>query len=147
MTSPEAQAVDRETIANDLREQWDGKLDAEKIDAATNAITTATGVYPAHCSIASLIFYAKVQVVVDGGKTFDGNAGGAFTPGGGVAFGDVYTDDINALYSNTATFAITATNVYVAVYFWDSNHNFLGHFQGGGISTVTGAGGGTGSWS
>ena len=74
MTSSETQTVDRETIANDFRERMEGKLDEEKIDAAANAITSATGVYPAHGSLASFIFYVKVQVVVDNGKTFDGSS-------------------------------------------------------------------------
>jgi hypothetical protein len=150
MTSSETQTVDREMIATDFREWMDGKLDKEKIDAAANAITSATGVYPAHGSLASLIFYVKVQVVINDGKTFDGNAGGAFTPGGGALFGDVYTDDINALYSNTHSFELHSVAIpvaYTAVLFFDGSSNLLGHFEAGAVTTVTGIGGGTGSWS
>jgi hypothetical protein len=137
----------KETIANDFSTKWEGKLDQEKIDAAVNKIQADVTSYPAHGALASMIFYVKCSVTVDGGKTFDGNAGGAFTPGGGALFGDVYTDDINRLYSNTASFQLTATPVYVYVLFFDGNSNLLGHFQSGAVSTVTGVGGGTGSWS
>ena len=108
---------------------------------------SASTAYPAHGSVASLVFYLKVQVVINDGKTFDGDAWGLAFPGGGALFGDVYTDDLNALYSNTVSFAITATPVYTAVYFFDGGSSLLGHFQAGSVSTVGGSGGGKGSWS
>jgi hypothetical protein len=144
MTAPVAT---KETLATELRTTLQGRLEDEKVEAAATALTAATASYPAHGAVASLIFYLKVQVVVDGGKTFDGNAWGVAFPGGGALFGDVYTDDLNALYSNTVSFAITATPVYTAVYFFDSNSSLLGHFQAGSVSTVGGTGGGKGSWS
>jgi len=147
MASSETQTVDRETIANDFRERMQGKLDEDKIDAAVEGITAATGVYPANGEIASMIFYVRVGVQVTGGKSFVGDGGGAFTPGGGALFGNVYTDDIDTVYGRTVSFEVNATPVYLSVLFFDSNSNLLGHFQSGGISTVTGVGGGTGSWS
>jgi len=150
MTSSETQAVDRQKIATDFRERMEGRLDEEKIDAAANAITSATGVYPAHGSLASFVFYVKVQVVIDNGKTFDGNVGGAFTPGGGALFGDVYTDDINGLYSKTVSCELHSVGLpiaYTGVLFFDGSSNLLGHFQSGAVTTVLGIGGGTGSWS
>jgi Rhodococcus equi virulence-associated protein len=141
------EVASKETIANDFSTKWEGKLDQEKIDAAVNKIQADVTSYPAQGALASMIFYVKCSVTVDSGKTFDGNAGGAFTPGGGALFGDVYTDDINKLYGNTVSFQLTATPVYVYVLFFDGNSNLLGHFQSGAVSTVTGVGGGTGSWS
>ena len=140
-------AAPPETLATDLKDVLRGKVEDEKIEAAATKLATTATAYSAHGSVASLIFYLKVQVVVDNGKTFDGNAWGVSFPGGGALFGDVYTDDINALYSNTVSFAITATPVYTAVYFFDSHSNLLGHFQAGSVSTVGGSGGGKGSWS
>jgi hypothetical protein len=141
------EVASKETIANDFSSRMEGKLDQEKIDAAARSIQADTGSYPAHGSVASFIFYLKFGVTVTDGKTFDGDAGGATTPGGGALFGDVYTDDLNALYSNTVSFEFNATPVYTSLLFFDGNSNLLGHFQAGAVSTIAGVGGGTGSWS
>jgi hypothetical protein len=140
------EVVSKDTIANDFSNRWEGKLDQEKIDGAVRTIQAAQTSYPAHGAIVSMIFYLKFQVTVDGGKQFNGNAGGVTTPGGGALFGDVYTEDINALYNNTVSFEFNATPVYVSLLFFDSNSTLLGHFQSGAVSTVTGLGGGSGSW-
>ena len=103
--------------------------------------------YSANGSVWSAVIYMGWQVQVSGGKTFNGRSWGIAFPGGGALFGDVYTDDIDALYANTETFAFTATPVYTALYFFDSDHSLLGHFQAGSVSTVTGTGGGSGGWS
>jgi hypothetical protein len=146
--SSENSTIDKVNLVDDFTALVQGKMDKNKVAAAAKALTADVTAYPATGSVASLIFYLKFQVIVkNGGKTFDGNAGGVATPGGGALFGDVYTDDINALYSNTVSFAFTATPVYTALYFFDSNHNLLGHFQAGAVSIISGTGGGTGKWS
>jgi hypothetical protein len=89
----------------------------------------------------------KCQCNITNGKSFNGTSWGIAFPGGGALFGDVYTDNIALLYSNTTNFAFTATPLYTAFYFKDANGNVLGHFQAGSVSTVAGAGGGDGSWS
>ena len=141
------EVVSKDTIANDFSNRWEGKLEQEKIDTALRSIQAAQASYPAHGAIVSMIFYLKFQVTVDGGKAFNGNAGGASTPGGGALFGDVYTDDIDALYNNTVSFEFNSTPVYLSVLFFDGNSTLLGHFQCGAVSTVAGIGGGSGSWS
>ncbi len=94
-----------------------------------------------------MIFYLKFQVNVTGGESFNGNAGGISTPGGGALFGDVYTDNLPNLYANTVSFEFQGTNVYLSILFFDGNSNLLGNFQAGAVSTVTGIGGGSGHWS
>jgi hypothetical protein len=139
-----------EILAHDFATSVHGALEQDQIDATVKALlaSAAATAYPATGSVASLLFYLKFQVnVKGGGKTFDGNAGGISTPGGGALFGDVYTDDIKRLYAKTASFQFNATPVYLNINFFDGSSNFLGHLQSGGISTVLGTGGGSGSWS
>lgn len=96
--------------------------------------------------MASLIFYLKFQVNITNGKTFDGHAGGASSPGGGALFGHVYTDDLDRLYRDTVSFEFQATPVYLSILYFDSHSKLLGHFQSGAVSIVTGIGGGKGKW-
>lgn len=110
----------------------------------------AATAYPANGSLASLLFYVKAQCNINGGKSFNGSAWGVAFPGGGALFGDVYlagASDLNQLYSRTGSFKFTATPVYTAFYFYDSQDTLLGHFQAGSVSIVTGGGGGAGGWS
>lgn len=139
--------VDTNIVAHDFMMAMHGKLEQDKIDAATAALKATTTKYAATGSVASLIFYLKFQVNITGGKSFNGNAGGASSPGGGALFGDVYTDDLNRLYRDTVSFEFNATPVYLSILFFDGNSNLLGHFQSGAISTVLGIGGGKGEWS
>jgi hypothetical protein len=97
--------------------------------------------------VAGAIFFLKWQVTITGGKTFDGTSGGITTIGGGALFGDVYTDDLNRLYSNTKSFEYNAAFAYTSLLFFDGNANLLGHFESGSVSTIAGVGGGSGSWS
>lgn len=118
-----------------------------RMDQTSLAATTA---YGASGSIASLVFYVSAQCTVNGGKTFNGSAWGVSFPGGGALFGDVYLNDASSLddlYARTSSFTFTATPVYTAYYFYDSNQTYLGSFQAGSVSTATGVGGGSGSWS
>ena len=55
--------------------------------------------------------------------------------------------DLEKLYRDTVSFEFNATSVYTSLVFFDSNHNVLGHFQAGAVSTVNGVGGGKGEWS
>jgi hypothetical protein len=140
--------VDRK-LAEDFKTAFKGKVGDEVIASVGAKLSSAALTsYPANGSIASIVIWMKCQCTVkNGGKTFNGNSWGIAFPGGGALIGDVYTDDINALYANTVSFALTATPVYTAFYFFDKNHNSLGSFQAGSVSTVGGTGGGSGSWS
>lgn len=145
--TPDQQQVDPRTVADNFARLMNGRLEQSKIDAAVETIKSTATAYSAHGSVASLIFYQKWQVVIDGGKTFDGHAGGLSSPGGGALFGTVYTDDINRLYRDTVSFAFESASAYTSVQFFDGNSNLLGHLQAGGLSTVAGIGGGSGKWS
>tara|TARA_R110002020_G_scaffold187119_6_gene385263 strand:+ start:2067 stop:2504 length:438 start_codon:yes stop_codon:yes gene_type:complete len=140
------QVIDRKLIAHDFRVAMDNKLEPEQIDGVAEALMSSTKSYPATGSVASLIFYLKFQVNITDGKSFNGHAGGASSPGGGALFGDVYTDDLDRLYRDTVSFEFQATPVYLSVLFFDSHSKLLGHFQSGAVSIVTGIGGGKGSW-
>ncbi len=140
-------ALDPNQTASDFEAAVHGKMPADQIEAVTTAMKAATTGYAANGSIASLLFYMKIQVGIKGGKTFNGNAGGLGFPGGGALFGTVYTNDINRLYSNTHSFQWLGTAVYFTVNFFDGSSNFLGTFQAGAVSIAIGTGGGTGSWS
>jgi len=146
---PTDTTVGHEIVGHDFRSAMHGKMPENDIDnvVASLANTAATTAYPANGSVASLIFYMKLQVSVKGGKTFNGHAGSLGTPGGGALFGDVYTNDINRLYRDTVSFEFQGTPVYLSILFFDGNSRLLGHFQSGAVSTVIGAGGGSGSWS
>lgn len=102
--------------------------------------------YNANGSVASMIFYLKFQVNIDNGKSFNGNAGGVSSLGGGALIGDVYTDDIDRLYRDTVSFEFNCTPVYTSLLFFDQHSRLLGHFQSGSISTVAGVGGGSDEW-
>lgn len=136
-------------LADDLQTSLADRLPEDVISQLAGDISSATvtGSYPANGSVASIVFWMKWQCVITGGKTFNGESWGIAFPGGGALIGDVYTDDLARLYANTVSFAFTATPVYTALYFYDGNSNLLGHFQAGSVSTVAGAGGGSGSWS
>jgi hypothetical protein len=144
----ESRAVHRQAIADGFVRHAQGKLDQDKVDAAVVALTEVDPSYPANGSVASFMFYLQFQVSIkDGGKTFNGKAGGITTPGGGALYGDVYTADLDRLYAATKSFEFQATSVYTSLLFFDGSSNLLGHFQSGSVSTVNGVGGGSGSWS
>ena len=126
----------RQQIMDDVQRRYGEYLDKDKVSCITSKIAAAENKYP-----------ADTQITSEGGKHFSGNAGGLSSPGGGVLFGDLYTDDLDDLYTNTVSFQITMTPVFCSVLFFDSASNLLGHFEGGGVSTVSGVAGGTGSWS
>jgi hypothetical protein len=96
---------------------------------------------------ASALLYLKVTVVPDkGGKQFSGDAWGVSGFGANTGWGDLYTDDYNALVNHTASFMFTLGAVYSAVYFYDGNSHLLGTAQFGGIGSGAGVGGGQGRW-
>src|SRR5690606_12336766 len=155
--------VDKEILVADFARATEGALDPELVEAASERLRTLTTAHSAQGSVASMIFYLQVAVDIEGGKRLRGHAGGISTPGGGGARGDVYTDDLDRiyssthslrftahlvrLYSSTKSFQFNASPVYFNVNFFDKSSHLLGHFQAGAFSTALGTGGGTGSWS
>jgi Rhodococcus equi virulence-associated protein len=142
-----AETASKEMIANNFATTWEGKLDQEKIEAAARSIQTTDTSYPARGSVVSRVFYSIWKLAVDGGKTFTAEAGGEGDPADWSFVGDVYTNDINALYSNTVSFEVNLTPVYMSMLFFDGDSNLLAHFQGGASFTVVGVVAGKGSWS
>jgi CBS domain-containing protein len=153
----DAPTVSRETFVKDFRERMKDRLPDETIDAAAETMTAATTSYLALMIPISVIFYSRVQVLINDSKApsspqFGGNAGGVVLPplppffGGYV--GAVITDDFRRLCAAVGRpFEFHVTPVYSGVTFWDNNHKFIGHFEGGGLGLSYGTGGGTGSWS
>ena len=142
----ETTTVDKEILVADFTRATADVLEPELVEAAAERLRTLTTAYPAQGSVASMIFYLQIAVDIKGGKHFRGHAGGISTPGGGGAWGDVYTDDLDRLYSATKSFQFNATPVYFNVNFFDGSSHLLGHFQAGAFSTALGTGGGSGSW-
>ncbi|HEY0555653.1 MAG TPA: VapA/VapB family virulence-associated protein [Thermoanaerobaculia bacterium] len=144
-------------LADNFKEQLTGKLSedvvrrtVESLEKITESQLKAATAHAATGALASLIFYVKGQCTIRGGKSFNGSAYGASSPGGGALFGDVYlagASTLDQLYRQTTDWAFTAEIAYTAFYFFDSNGNLLGHFQAGSVSTVAGSGTGSGSWS
>lgn len=143
----ELQTVSPEIIAHDFHVAAEGKLEEKVIAATKKSILTTSSSYPAKGSVASFMFYLQFQVNITNGKSFNGKAGGISSPGGGALFGDVYTSDINKLYSDTVSFQFNCTPVYTSLIFFDKHSNALGTYQSGSVSTVLGTGGGSGKWS
>jgi hypothetical protein len=143
----QAPTLDRKAIAQEVAAALKDKLSQHQVTAIHTQLTTWPKVASGNVNVASFIFYQQWQVNINGGKTFNGKSGGLAGPGGGVAFGDLYADSLDNVYRNTQTFMFTSVGgVYITVQFFDQNHTCIGTFQAGGIGTVAGIGGGTGSW-
>lgn len=129
-----------EAISNTIESL--SKMDKKTLEAAT--------AYPATGKIAGLLFYSTFEITVIGGETFTAKCWSGSFPGGGALFGDVYLNGANTLddlYANTTNYTMTMTPVYTAVYFYDKNQAYLGSFQAGSVSTITGSCSGQGTWS
>jgi hypothetical protein len=141
----------RVQIAQDYRKLFAGTLDEEFVNKTAEAIEAAplaaAAVYPANGAIASMIFWLRCRCNIDNGKSFVGDAFGIAVPGGSALFGDVYTDDLNKLYSATEKFTLIAAIAYTTFIFHDGNGTVLGSFQAGALGTTTGTAYGSGSWS
>lgn len=152
-----ATTISSNQLYEDFKAHFAGKISEDSLNRTLEGVKGITAdqlkaatAHAANGSLASLIFYVKAQCNVIGGKSFNGSAWGVSFPGGGALFGDVYLQNgvtLDQLYSRTGSFKYTATPVYTAFYFYDASDNLLGHFQAGSVSTVTGVGGGAGTWS
>src|SRR5215212_2539615 len=80
-----APTVGRETFVKEFRERMQDKLPGDKIDAAAEAMTAATTSYMAIMVPINVVFYIRVQVLINDSKApsspqFGGNAGGLIMP-------------------------------------------------------------------
>lgn len=134
-------------IAIDFENKYRGKMDDNEIKETTSKILKSKNSYSATGSIAGGIVYVDVSVSLKDTKgEFKGHDWGPFSPGAGALFGDVYTDDLDALLKDTITNEVNAIAVYTSILFFGPNRKFLGHFQSGGVSTILGFGSGSGKW-
>src|ERR1043165_7437193 len=110
-------------IANGLATQLQGRLEQPKINAIMTALATPTSqVYPANAEFISFVFYFRVYCNVNGGKGFQGNAGGAGLPTGAASAGNLFTDDINRLYQRTDGFTFESAASCFGIQFFDAQH-------------------------
>lgn len=138
-----------EQIAQDFYNNFQGKLEDEKLDQVVQEIKCTENKYHTQGSLINWVVYFRVTVgaYFDVKKQFTGNGGGIGFPGTQALIGDLYTNDLERLYRDTDSFEVNVTPVYTSVLFFDKSSRLLGHFQAGAISTPTsGIGGGTGSW-
>lgn len=143
----DTQTIDRSQLADDLQQQFDGKVPQQVLESARAHLESRPLVAGSSGDATLIIGGAitgQLQCVVDNGPTFLGHFWG-----GGPATrtpGSIYTDDAERLYSQSTSFMLAATPVYTSFIFMDDSGNALGSFQAGSISTVTGTGGGSGHW-
>jgi hypothetical protein len=149
-----------EMIAADYVNMFHGRLDAKLVEAnakklialqsvkpvSAGAADAASTAYKASGTIASLIFGMQLTVQISGGKELSAWAGGFSSPGGGTAWGSVFTDDINDLYMYTTQFSFISSPVSLSVIFYNAQNGVIGNFQSGGVSTVAGTGQGRATW-
>ena len=144
----DTQTMDRGQAATDFRQAFDGALPPQVLEAALAHLDSRPLIASANRSATLTIggpIGGQVTVAVDDGPTFRGRIWGLL--GGTSSRGSIYSDDLERLYSQSSSFTLVATPVYLSMIFLDDSGNALGSFQGGVIATVTGSFGGTGSWS
>lgn len=143
--------VDWDTIANDYTALLKGQLSEAELTADTDYLRGLVGesAYGAIGALGSALIWAKCEcsVLGTGGQQFEGKCWGLSGIGGGPLWGDVYTDDIDRLYGDTAKFTLIAAIAYTTFLFKDGDGNHLGSFQAGSATTTAGGGSGDGSWS
>ena len=136
------------TIDN-YKKKFAGKVSPEELSQNIEAIKAAalSPTYTAKADIVSAIFYLRCNVALtDGSASFSGDAGGAFTPGGGAGVGLVTTHNLEDLLSKTTAWASSVAGTGWRIDFLNGS-TWLGQFVATGVSTVVGTGGGSGSWS
>lgn len=121
------------------------------VNAVKNSLLTTTQEkISAMSDIFSYVWYMQVELDYlprsSDNSSFYGNAGGWSIPGAGYNWGDMYTDDIDRLHKETYSFEFNSSAVYFSILFYSRNHLLLGHYEGGGVSMVSGIGGGRGHW-
>ncbi len=140
------------TSINRYRETYQGKFDDKKLDehaASLERLLTTEKIF-AKAFITSFVIVQDVSINTKGGDdTMDicvSTTGGACTAGSGVTLGDIYTEDMDGLLKNTAWIGFFAAAAYLHIDFYDKDHKIIGHFEGGGLSSVIGGGGGSAKW-
>lgn len=139
----------RNAAANAASTYFSTHLAEAELKSCVNTIKSAAAAVPAQGSFICAIFYWRIFLTANN-KSFYGNAGGIGGVGGGSTNGDIYLANgvtMAQLQANTTSFQFNCAGVYLNVNFFDTNSNFLGSYQGGGVGTCPGTGGGTGSWS
>lgn len=145
--------VDLKQAARDFEENFKGKLDGEELQVTLDGILNAEEGEKRSCychgSITSMIFYWCLNLTTDGDNwEFKGYAGRAASPGEDKMFGTLFTRKevtLDELFECTIGFFFYVVPGRASLYFYDGRR-VLGHFQGGGVSSITDSGGGVGRW-
>jgi hypothetical protein len=133
--------VCKEIISSDFYYDMSGKMDQGLIQLAKNIILGRTTSYSAEVS-----FDLNFEININNGKSFYVTDLGNLVSDGGIFLGDVYTDDLNRLYSDTVSFEFKNTAIYLCLIFFDRNSNNLGTFKCGAFSSAASTGVGFGTW-
>ncbi|KLU14376.1 MULTISPECIES: VapA/VapB family virulence-associated protein [Xenorhabdus] len=136
-------------IIEDFKQYAKDKLEPNVIGEAVKRIASSSNdKYYTTGDVQGIVFFLlfSLEVNIDK-KSFSGKAGGLTSPGFAWMEGYVYTEDLGKVYSDTVSFEFNASPVYFSLLFFDSHSHLLGHFQSAAISTISGIGGGSGSWS
>jgi Rhodococcus equi virulence-associated protein len=129
-----------------------GNIPDNELEACLTTVQSGSSSFSAGGSFLCTFFYFRVVLTGLSAcqKTFTGNAGGLGGVGGASTNGDLYLADgvtCEELTSTTTSFQFNCAVVYLNVNFFNANSKFLGSYQGGGVGTCGGIGGGSGSWS
>jgi hypothetical protein len=145
--------IDSSTVVERYRQVYGDKFKKEQLEENVSSLEKLLGAektYPAEADIVSFVIVQKVSLTTYGGdKKKDlcfATTGGACTGGFGVTGGDIYTDDMAGLLANTAWIGFAAAAAYLHIDFYNKDHKIIGHFEGGGLSSVIGGGGGAAGW-
>lgn len=136
-------------MIDDFKKTMKNKMSDKQIEQVVKQLSNKanTPAYPANGNVVSFIFYIETSVAFnDKPYKFSGKAGGISSLGAGVTVGNIYTDDIDKLVTETKSFQLNAAVAYTNILFFNSGSHLLGHYESFSISTVLGIGGGSGHW-
>jgi hypothetical protein len=136
----------RNEAATAAEQRLRGKIADEELEKCVNSIRSSANKYAAGGAVICALFYWRITLDTQG-KRYTGNAGGIGGLGGASTNGDIYTDDWNRLVREAHSFEFNSAFVYLNINIFNKDSQFLGHYQGGGVGTCGGIGGGTGSFS
>ncbi len=132
-------------IIADFEKKYRGKGDDDTLDYIITSIKECDLSYHANGSVISAFFYNRVTVDCEG-RHFVGNGGGIGFLGGGALVGDIYTDNKEKLFNETAHYFITLVPEYACVIFCDKDWKSLGALHSLAISVTPADGVGDGKW-
>jgi hypothetical protein len=137
----------KELIAHSTQKALQSSMNSEQIASVIEGLMGWDNKLPGSAQILSFAFYFRIYVTITNGKKYTGDAGGLGTGGAGFLWGDIYYNDLNVLYNQTASFMTGSVGPYFFVHFFSDDSKLTGTFQSGGVADTIFVGGGTGHWS